>query len=169
AVASVVGATVHRGERIGRAAAALILALAAACAREAPLVSRPPGASRSVVVRNVRVFDAPGASLLEGLRDVVVRDGRITAVGPPGLAAAGLPEVDGRGSTLLPGLVDVHTHTGSTPNPPWQVSLLPDVGENLAAFLYAGVTTVLDLGSLSPAVFRERERLAAGEHLGPHP
>src|SRR5206468_12233850 len=48
-----------------------------------------------------------------------------------------------------------------------KVSLLPDVGENLAAFLYAGVTTVLDLGSLSPAVFRERERLATGEHLGP--
>ena len=150
----------HRRESISRAAAALILALAAACAREAPLVWRPPGASRSLVVRNVRVFDAPGASLLEGLRDVVVRDGRIAAIGPPGIAGAGLAEIGGRGGTLLPGLVDVHTHTGSTPNPPWKVSLLPDVGENLAAFLYAGVTTVLDLGSLSPAVFRERERLA---------
>src|SRR5438034_85509 len=102
-----------------------------------------------------------------GRRDVVVRDGRIAAIGPPGLAGAGLAEIGGRGGTLLPGLVDVHTHTGSTPNPPWKVSLLPDVGENLAAFLYAGVTTVLDLGSLSPAVFRERERLATGEHLGP--
>jgi len=159
---------VHRRESISRAAAALILAFAAACAREAPLVSRPPGASRSLVVRNVRVFDAPGASLLEGLRDVVVRDGRIAAIGPPGLAGAGLAEIGGRGGTLLPGLVDVHTHTGSTPNPPWKVSLLPDVGENLAAFLYAGVTTVLDLGSLSPAVFRERERLATGARLGPH-
>ena len=158
----------HRRESISRAAAALILAFAAACAREAPLVSRPPGASRSLVVRNVRVFDAPGASLLEGLRDVVVRDGRIAAIGPPGLAAADLPAVDGRGGTLLPGLVDVHTHTGSTPNPPWKVSLLPDVGENLAAFLYAGVTTVLDLGSLSPAVFQEREHLATGARLGPH-
>jgi len=29
------------------------------------------------------------------------------------------------------------------------------------------VTTVLDLGSLSPAVFRERQRLATGAHLGP--
>src|SRR5439155_330020 len=94
--------------------------------------------------------------------------GRIAAIGPPGLAGAGLSEIGGRGGTLLPGLVDVHTHTGSTPNPPWKVSLLPDVGENLAAFLYSGVTTVLDLGSLSPAVFRERERLATGARLGPH-
>jgi imidazolonepropionase-like amidohydrolase len=158
---------VRRRESISGAAAALILALAAACARDAALVSRPPGASRSLVLRNVRVFDAPGATLLEGLRDVVVRDGRIAAIGPPGLAGAGLPEVDGRGGTLLPGLVDVHTHTGSSPNPPWQVSLLPDIGENLAAFLYAGVTTALDLGNLSPAVFRERERLATGSRLGP--
>src|SRR5439155_551655 len=36
------------------------------------------------------------------------------------------------------------------------------------AFLYAGVTTVLDLGSLSPAVFQEREHLATGARLGPH-
>ena len=146
----------------------LILVLTAACAREPALVSRPSGASRSLVLRNVRVFDAPRATLLEGLRDVVVRDGRIAAIGPPGLAAAGLREIDGRGGTLLPGLVDVHTHTGSTPNPPWKIALLPDVGENLSAFLYAGVTTVLDLGNLSPAVFQEREKLATGAHLGPH-
>jgi len=131
-----------------------------------PLVSLPPGASRSVVLRNVRVFDAPRATLLEGLRDVVVRDGRIDAVGSPGLAAPDLPEIDGRAGTLLPGLVDVHTHTGSSPYPPWRVAF-PDVGENLAAFLYAGVTTVLDLGSLSPEVFRERQRIATGARLGP--
>src|SRR5207245_1644734 len=39
--------------------------------------------------------------------------------------------------------------------------------ENLAAFLYAGVTTVLDLGNLTPEVFRERSRVATGAHLGP--
>jgi imidazolonepropionase-like amidohydrolase len=143
------------------------LVLAAACTHEPPLVGRPPGAPRSVVLRNVRVFDAPHAILLDGPRDVVVRDGRIAAIGTPGLAAPGLAEIDGRGGTLLPGLVDVHTHTGSTPAPPWAVGTLPDVGENLAAFLYAGVTTALDLGNLTPAVFNERERVARGALLGP--
>ncbi len=154
------------GASTSRAVAAVLLALAAACAREAPLVSRPPGAPRSVVVRNVRVFDAPRATLAEGLRDVLVRDGRIDAVGPPGLPARDIPEIDGRGGTLLPGLVDVHTHTGSSPYPPWRV-VFPDVADNLAAFLYAGVTTVLDLGNLTPEVFRERSRVATGAHLGP--
>ena len=130
-------------------------------------MSRPADASRSLVLRNVRVFDAPAATRIDGMRDVAVRDGRIVAVGPPGLDAPGLPVIDGRGGTLLPGLIDVHTHTGSSPNPPGRVAVLPDVGENLAAFLYSGVTTVLDLGNLSPAVFRERAHVAAGEQLGP--
>src|SRR5207245_11417640 len=65
------------------------------------------------------------------------------------------------------GLADAPTHTGPTANPPWQISRLPNFDANLAAFLYAGVTTVLDLGNLTPAVFRERERLATGALLGP--
>src|SRR5438552_3595154 len=149
------------GQAVRRTAAAALLVLATACSREAPLVSRAPGASRSVVLRNVRVFDAPRAVVAEGLRDVVVRDGRIAAVAPPGVVAGGIAELDGHGGTLLPGLVDVHTHTGASAYPPWQV-VFPDVQDNLAAFLYAGVTTVLDLGNLTPEVFRERARLAAG-------
>src|SRR5438874_4826397 len=154
------------GQAVRRTPPAPLLVLAAAASREAPLVSRAPGASRSVVLRNVRVFDAPRAVVAEGLRDVVVRDGRIAAVAPPGVVAAGIAELDGHGGTLLPGLVDVHTHTGASAYPPWQV-VFPDVQDNLAAFLYAGVTTVLDLGNLTPGVFRERARIASGAHLGP--
>jgi len=137
------------------------------CERAPSLVSRGADAPRSLVVRNVHVFDAPRAALLDGVRDVVVRDGRIAAIAAPGAEGGGLAELDGRGATLLPGLVDVHTHVGSAPNPPGQVGALPDPQANLAAFLYAGVTTVLDLGNLSPAVFRERDRVASGAELGP--
>src|SRR5262249_52192141 len=149
-----------------RAIVVTLLALLA-CTREPRLVSRSPTASRSLVVRNVRVFDAARAALLDGPHDVVVRDGRIAAIAAPGVAASGLTELDGRGGTLLPGLVDVHTHVGSAPNPPGQAGALPAPQPNLAAFLYAGVTTVLDLGNLAPAVFRERDRVASGAELGP--
>lgn len=152
---------------VGAMALVFVLIGASACTHPPPLVSRPQRASRSLVLRNVRVFDAPNTKLLDGLRDVVVQNGRIEAIGPLGLAASGMLEIDGRGETLLPGLVDVHTHTASASDPPWKVSL-PDVDANLAAFLYAGVTTVLDLGAMSPAIFRERERVAKGEILGPH-
>jgi hypothetical protein len=45
-------------------------------------------------------FDAqrgPHGALLEGLHDVVVRDGRIAAIATPGAAADGVTELDGKG------------------------------------------------------------------------
>lgn len=68
-----------------------------------------------------------------GERDVVVRGAVIEAVATPGAAAPEGEVVDGRGHTLVPGLVDTHVHlTG------------PD---ELAAAAAAGVTTVVDLGT----------------------
>ncbi|WP_133902630.1 amidohydrolase [Actinophytocola oryzae] len=42
--------------------------------------------------------------------DVRVEGGRVTAVEPTGLPGDGAEVVDGRGGTLLPGLVDAHAH-----------------------------------------------------------
>jgi imidazolonepropionase-like amidohydrolase len=149
-------------------AALLTMAPLAGCTRQkVPLVTRPPSGGQSVVIRNVRVFDAPHAALLDGLRDVVVRDGRIEAVAPPGASAESLRTIDGKGGTLLPGLVDVHTHTGGSADRIDKVSL-PDLDANLAAYLYAGVTTVLDLGGLTPDVFQARTDISTGKRLGPH-
>jgi imidazolonepropionase-like amidohydrolase len=130
-------------------------------------VTRAPNARPSSVIRNVRVFDSPHAVLLDGLRDVVVRDGRIVSIAARGVAVSGLVEVDGQGGTLLPGLVDVHTHTGGSASPPWHTEL-PAQEENLGAFLYAGVTTVLDAGALAPAIFQLRDRVRTGAVLSPH-
>lgn len=58
------------------------------------------------VIRGARVFD--GRRDL-GEVDVVVRAGTITAVGED-VDTAGLAEVDGRGQTVLPGLIDAHVH-----------------------------------------------------------
>ncbi len=143
-----------------------VLVLLGGCGGHHEFVSRSADGPGTFVVRNVRVFDAPGARLLEGLRDVVVRNGVVSAVAAPGVAADGTV-VDGHGGTLLPGLVDVHTHTGGPSGPPWN-SEIPDSDENLTAFLYAGVTTVLDAGAMTPAIFQTRDAIRAGTTLGPH-
>ena len=143
-----------------------VLVLLAGCARR-EYVSVDAASPRSYCLRNVRVFDAPRAALVEGLQDVLVRDGRIAAVAPAGMKISGVPDVDGKGGTLLPGLVDLHVHSGAGYGPPWKL-MLASAEETLEGFLYAGVTTVLDVGSLTPDVFSLREKVRSGTVLGPH-
>ncbi|ONI80402.1 amidohydrolase [Saccharothrix sp. ALI-22-I] len=87
------------------------------------------------------------------IRDVRVFDGRCVVpradvlIDGPLIAAPGGPvdvEVDGRGRTLLPGLIDGHTHT---------------FNGSLAAALTAGVTTELDMFCL-PGNLRGQRELA---------
>jgi imidazolonepropionase-like amidohydrolase len=84
--------------------------------------------SRSFVIHDVRVFD--GLHTLEH-QDVYVKNGVITSVNK---AAATVPpgSMDGRGKTLLPGLIDAHTHIQGN-------ALL------LQQALVFGVTTELDM------------------------
>ena len=64
-----------------------------------------------------------GATLLIGNgerlddADVLMRDGKIAAVGKNLKAPAGAIVVDGRGKWVTPGLIDVHSHLGVYPSP----------------------------------------------------
>jgi imidazolonepropionase-like amidohydrolase len=88
-------------------------------------VPAPPD-DQSFAVRDVRVFD--GARVLEHT-SVVVRAGRIAAVG--GALPGDVPVLDGRGRTLLPGLIDAHAHVQNE--------------TGLRNALRFGVTTELDM------------------------
>ena len=81
--------------------------------------------SRFAVV-DVTLFDG-GA--FQRNQDVWIEDGRVHARGPRLRLPEGLPRVDGRGQTLLPGLIDGHVHT---------------FGGTLNDALRFGVTSVLD-------------------------
>jgi len=61
---------------------------------------------------NVSIFDGTGALPFRG--EVLIEGDRITAVARGGerVAAAGATVVDGAGGTLMPGLVEAHTHLG---------------------------------------------------------
>jgi len=85
----------------------------------------------SFAVRGVRVFD--GDTILEH-QNVVVTDGRISAVGPDAAIADGLPVIEGAQKTLLPGLIDSHVH------------VFPGAQADALRF---GVTTELDMFDVS--------------------
>ena len=61
-------------------------------------------------ITGVRVFDG---EYMTGHTTVRVVDGLIDAVGGPGLLHPGDEHVDGRGGTVLPGLIDAHVHLPS--------------------------------------------------------
>lgn len=77
---------------------------------------------------NVRVFDG---KKMVSKRTVVVKGGRINAIGGPKLKPPkGAEVINGAGATLLPGFIDSHTHT---------------YGPALERALVFGVTTELDM------------------------
>ncbi|KIX05579.1 uncharacterized protein Z518_06451 [Rhinocladiella mackenziei CBS 650.93] len=61
----------------------------------------------STAITNVRVFDGEN---IHPSTTVVISDTTITSVG--GIVPDGAAVVDGKGCTLLPGLIDSHVHTG---------------------------------------------------------
>jgi imidazolonepropionase-like amidohydrolase len=145
-------------------------ALAAAClsvslvdpfglaAQSVPDAPRRPAATGSVLLRPARVFDAVSAQAHDGWV-VLVTDNRIAAVGaasdvrPP----AGARTIDLPGATLLPGLIDAHSHVFLHPynETLWNDQVLKEsqAYRTIAATLHcqrtlmAGFTTLRDLGT----------------------
>jgi len=100
------------------------------------------------LIHHVMVLEPDGT--VSGPMDVRLKQGRILSIQPaqaphavPGVDVVNV--VDGTGRTLLPGLIDLHVHIQSIAAIPGRVRI-PRLRENLRQFLYAGVTTVLDLG-----------------------
>jgi imidazolonepropionase-like amidohydrolase len=103
-----------------------------------------------------RVFTATDRVAHAGWK-VLVKDGRIVAVGPEVTAPAGAQTLVLLGTTLVPGLIDLHVHLFLHPydEASWNDQLLKEplalrtarAVANARATLMAGFTTVRDLGT----------------------
>jgi imidazolonepropionase-like amidohydrolase len=120
-----------------------------------------------------RVFTARSDAAEEGLV-VTVADGFISRVDrgepPEGATILRLP-----GTTLLPGLIDAHTHVSIVPSRGNQIEQmkLPVVEQlatarvNVQADLLSGVTTLRVMGQELDVDFLLRDEILAGRTLGP--
>jgi len=120
----------------------------------------PAGAEPVTLVRAGRLFDSESGRMLEG-REILVRGSRIAEVGTGLAVPEGASVVDLSAYTVLPGLIDAHTHLLYLEDPSAGLTLegvrslvaegLPLRALHGAArarsFLDAGITTVRDLGN----------------------
>jgi imidazolonepropionase-like amidohydrolase len=114
------------------------------------------------VLKGARVITMRGDEVIERA-DIVVTDNRITAVGPSGRVPipAGATSIDVSGKTIVPGWVDVHSHTW--PATDVHKTAVPSFHSNLAF----GVTTMRDPQTSTTSNITYGDRLRAGDLLGP--
>lgn len=115
----------------------------------------------AIAIQGAQVVDGTGAPA--HIANVLIRAGRIVSVGDQAVPADA-KVIHAEGSTLLPGLFDLHTHL-TTANAP---GIQGDWSKHLAAYLLCGVTTVADLGSYGEAFAPRRHLLETGQVQGPH-
>lgn len=131
-----------------------VVRVALGLAAVVPCLAPPSAAAQQAwLLRPDRVYD--GSEMHEGWA-VLVRGETIEAAGT-GLSGAGATEVPLPGMTLLPGLIEGHSHVLLHPydETPWTDQVLLEshaervarATNHLRATLLAGVTTIRDLGS----------------------
>jgi len=124
-----------------------------------------PSAPQTVLLRDVRLIDGTGAPPREHV-SLLLRDGRIAAIGGPEVGAAkGVPVRDMSGKTVMPGLISAHSHLGLLVDDA-ENSATAYTRENVAAqlkqFERYGVTTIMSLGVNRDLVYELREELKTG-------
>lgn len=129
----------------------------------------------TIAIHRTRLVDGTGALLEQAT--VLIRGGKILAAGASKDVSIpkGSTRVDGRGLTVIPGLIDCHVHlclggepdvvaTVETESPSY--TLLKSA-RHARLTLEAGVTTVRDVGSRDHSIFSLKRAIEAGIVPGP--
>jgi imidazolonepropionase-like amidohydrolase/ABC-type multidrug transport system permease subunit len=137
---------------------------------KARLLNRDLQRSRSLLIRNARIFVGDGRVIESG--GVLVKNGKIerifegVAPDPKELKAEA---IEAAGKTLLPGLIDMNVHLAASGGfSETLAESTPDktMPRALAAYLYSGITAVKSAGDPLDAILKVRTLVNSGERLG---
>lgn len=106
-----------------------------------------------LAITHVRVIDGNGTRATEN-QTVLLRDGRIAAIGTHVKLPKDAKVIDGNGQTLIPGLVGMHDHMfypAPKVNPEAKDAIYPEQASSFPKlYLAGGVTTIRTTGSTEP-------------------
>jgi len=137
---------------------------------KARLLERDLQRSRSLLIRNARIFIGDGRVIESG--GVLVKNGKIERVfegATPDPKELKAEAIEAAGKTLLPGLIDVHVHlaaSGGFSDTPSESTPDKTMPRALAAYLYSGITAVKSVGDPLDAILKVRSLVNSGERLG---
>ncbi|HKW63115.1 MAG TPA: amidohydrolase family protein [Candidatus Acidoferrum sp.] len=141
--------------------------------RRIPVKPGPQGPDRVLVLRGGRIFDGTGKAVHEG--SLVIERNKISKILPA--SSADWPKnaevVDASGKTILPGLIDLHTHLtyplteADVLHAPSEADATLRAIEKLRYFLESGITSVRDVGSQGDVTFRLKEWVRDNRLAGP--
>lgn len=144
------------GSRVRLRAAPLAAALVALWTTS-ELHAQAPATAKTIVLRAARLIDGTGAAPMMPAM-VRIENERITAVARVVDVPAGAQVIELGNATLLPGLIDLHTHLTGDERVHWEDALLKTTpahdalwgARNARITLMAGFTTCRDMGPTWP-------------------
>lgn len=149
------------------------LSMTALCLAGTAVAAMP---AADLVIRCGQLIDGISPALRRNVQ-VVVRSGRIESVGRFSRRGRDLPQLDLRGYTCLPGLIDLHTHLTERPEDMADLRVYfrrkqPEQLEisrtEAAATLAAGFTSARNVGAyIRGADLEMRDAIARGDYPGP--
>ncbi len=135
---------------------------------------RKPG-HKTIAIQRARLIDGTGSTIDHAT--ILIRESHIAALGPSRTVTVppDAIRINGRGLTILPGLIDCHVHLclGAEPD---VVSTLESEQPSYTLLksarharqtLEAGITTVRDVGSRDHSIFALKQAIEAGLQPGP--
>ncbi|RMG76995.1 MAG: amidohydrolase, partial [Bacteroidetes bacterium] len=114
-----------------------------------------------IIFTNARIITMEGDEVIEK-GAVLVEGNRIKKVGANIRIPKGAKVIDCTGKTIMPGIIDVHAHSGN-----FRYGLSPQKQWEYYANLAYGVTTSHDPSANTEMVFAQSELLKAGKMVGP--
>ena len=159
---------------MAKAGGAGLVAVVAVAALAVSVVGQAPAPKKVAVLKAARLIDGQGGAPLANAV-VVIEDDRIARVGAGLPVPAGAEVFDLGSATLLPGLIDCHTHITGQPGENYYDDMFrrSPIDGAVVAHVYArrtleaGFTTIRDVGAGELIDVAMRNAINRGEMAGP--